>query len=295
MKKMVLCILLWLAVLPLKATGQSGDVIRLEGEEWVLMAKPIDYDSLLCRRMGDFLPENVSRSTGNYSGYTAFWEVRDGYLCLQRVEADVYEEVGKKKSTRVYEVKDLQPIFAAYCRAGTIQARWFSGELRAGKGDLVRYVHDGFDRNMETEQVLTVRNGKVMETQTYHNYRRAGLNLTKAYGEIVRRFPWERFPEYRGERFLFSLSDFQTTEDGHFVDCDVRFIFLRTSRKMINDGNHPLALALKETLKSIYPWEVLFINGKYTGEYRNFTMTLQEKATPDKGDSARDVRKESLN
>lgn len=282
---MVLSILLWLAVLPLKATGQSGDVIRLEGEEWVLMAKPIGYDSLLCRRMGDFLPENVSRSTGNYSGYTAFWEVRDGYLCLQRVEADVYEEVGKKKSTRVYEVKDLQPIFAAYCRAGTIQARWFSGELRAGKGDLVRYVHDGFDRNMETEQVLTVRNGKVLETQTYHNYRRAGLNLMKAQEEIVRRFPWERFPEYRGQRILFSLSNFQTTEDGHFVDCDVRFIFLRTSRKMINDGNHPLALALKETLKSIYPWEVLFINGKYTGEYRNFTMTLQEDITHDKGDT----------
>ena len=251
------------------------------------MAKPIGYDSLLCRRMGDFLPENVSRSTGNYSGYTAFWEVRDGYLCLQRVEADVYEEVGKKKSTRVYEVKDLQPIFAAYCRAGTIQARWFSGELRAGKGDLVRYVHDGFDRNMETEQVLTVRNGKVLETQTYHNYRRAGLNLTKAYGEIVRRFPWERFPEYRGERFLFSLSDFQTTEDGHFVDCDVRFIFLRTSRKMINDGNHPLALALKETLKSIYPWEVLFINGKYTMEYRSFTIPLRGDITHDKGDSAK--------
>lgn len=286
-KFFIVAILLSLIVTFAKATGQSGDVIRLEGEEWVLMAKPIGYDSLLCRRMRDFLPENVSRSTGNYSGYTAFWEVRDGYLCLQRVEADVYEEVGKKKSTRVYEVKDLQPIFTAYCRAGTIQARWFSGELRAGKGDLVRYVHDGFDRNMETEQVLTVRNGKVLETQTYHNYRRAGLNLTKAYGEIVRRFPWERFPEYRGERFLFSLSDFQTTEDGHFVDCDVRFIFLRTSRKMINDGNHPLALALKETLKSIYPWEVLFINGKYTMEYRCFTMPLRGDITHNKGDSAK--------
>lgn len=109
-KFFIVAILLSLIVTFAKATGQSGDVIRLEGEEWVLMAKPIGYDSLLCRRMGDFLPENVSRSTGNYSGYTAFWEVRDGYLCLQRVEADVYEEVGKKKSTRVYEVKDLQPI-----------------------------------------------------------------------------------------------------------------------------------------------------------------------------------------
>ena len=271
----------------MKATGQSGDVILLEGEKWVLMAKPIGYDSLLCRRMDDFLPENVSRSTGNYSGYTAFWEVRDGYLCLQRVEADVYDEVSKKESTRVYNVKELQPIFAAYCRTGEIQARWFSGELRAGKGDLVRYVHDGFDRNMETERVLTVRNGKVLETQTYHNYRRAGLNLMKAQEEIVRRFPWEQFPEYQGERIIFSISDFQMTEDGHFVDCDVSFIYLRSSREKIDGKNHPLALAFKETLKSIYPWEVLFINGKYTSEYRNLTITLRGDITHNKGDSAK--------
>lgn len=56
---------------------------------------------------------------------------------------------------------------------------------------------------------------------------------------------------------------------------------------MINDGNHPLALAFKETLKSIYPWEVLFINGKYTGEYRNFTMPLRGDITHNKGDSAK--------
>ena len=159
----------------------------------------------------------------------------------------------------------------------------------------MRYVHDGFDRNMETEQVLTVRNGKVLETQTYHNYRRAGLNLMKAQGEIVRRFPWNRFSEYQGERIIFSISDFQLTADGHFIDCDVPFIYLRSSRKKIDGKNHPLALAFKETLKSIYPWEVLFINGKYTGEYRNFVMSLQEKTRPDEGDSARNVRKESFN
>ena len=271
----------------MKATGQSGDVILLEGEKWVLMAKPIGYDSLLCRRMDDFLPENVSRSTGNYSGYTAFWEIRDGYLCLQRVEADVYDEVSKKEYRRVYEVKELQPLFVAYCQAGEIQARWFSGELRAGKGNVVRYVHDGFSRNMETEQIFTVRNGKVLETQIYHNYRRAGLNLMKAQEEIMCRFPWEQFPEYRGERIIFSISDFQMTEDGHFVDCDVRFIFLRSSREKIDGRNHPLALALKETLKSIYPWEVLFINGKYTVEYRNFTMPLWGDKTHNKGDSAK--------
>lgn len=287
MKKVILLILLCAVMLTLKATGQSGDVIRLEREEWVLMAKPIESDTMLGNRVRAFLPDNISYSTGNYSCYTASWEIRNGYLCLRRIEADVYDEASNKESTLVYEGKDLQSLFPSYYKDGEIQARWFSGELRAGKGNLVRYVHDGFDRNMETEQILTVQNGKVLKTQTYHNYRRSGLNLKKAQKEIACRFPWKRFPEYRGEQIIFVIGDFQMTDDGHFVDCDVHFFFLRSSRKTIEDGNHPLALAFKETLKSIYPWEVLFINGKYTMEYRSFTMPLQEDITHNKGDSAK--------
>lgn len=285
--KVFFTILLWLVVLPVKATGQWGDIIRLEGKEWVLLVKPIESDTMLGNRVRAFLPDNISYSTGNYSCYTASWEIRNGYLCLRQIEADVYDEASNKDSTLVYEGKDLQSLFPSYYKDGEIQARWFSGELRAGKGNLVRYVHDGFDRNMETEQVLTVRNGKVLKTETYHNYRRPGLNLKKAQKEIACRFPWKRFPEYRGEQIIFVIGDFQMTDDGHFVDCDVHFFFLCSSRKTIEDRNHPLALAFKETLKSIYPWEVLFINGKYTMEYRSFTMPLRGDITHDKGDSAK--------
>ena len=286
-KFFIVAILLSLIVTFAKATGQWGDIIRLEGKEWVLLVKPIESDTMLGNRVRAFLPDNISYSTGNYSCYTASWEIRNGYLCLRQIEADVYDEASNKDSTLVYEGKDLQSLFPSYYKDGEIQARWFSGELRAGKGNLVRYVHDGFDRNMETEQVLTVRNGKVLKTETYHNYRRPGLNLKKAQKEIACRFPWKRFPEYRGEQIIFVIGDFQMTDDGHFVDCDVHFFFLRSSRKTIEDRNHPLALAFKETLKSIYPWEVLFINGKYTMEYRSFTIPLRGDITHDKGDSAK--------
>lgn len=286
-KFFIVAILLSLIVTFAKATGQSGDVIRLEGEEWVLLGKPIESDTMLGNRVRAFLPDNISYSTGNYSCYTASWEIRNGYLCLRWIEADVYDEASNKESTLVYEGKDLQSLFPSYYKDGEIQARWFSGELRAGKGYLVRYVHDGFDRNMEMEQILTVQNGKVLKTETYHNYRRPGLNLKKAQKEIACRFPWKRFPEYRGEQIIFVIGDIQMTDDGHFVDCDVHFFFLRSSRKTIEDGNHPLAIAFKETLKSIYPWEVLFINGKYTMEYRSFTMPLRGDITHNKGDSAK--------
>ena len=50
----MLLILLCGVMLTLKATGQSGDVIRREGEEWVLMAKPIGYDSRAVQADGRF-------------------------------------------------------------------------------------------------------------------------------------------------------------------------------------------------------------------------------------------------
>lgn len=290
MKKIFLFFLVLLTVFQMKATGQSGDIIYLEGEEWVLMAKPIAQDSLLRERVWEFLPENRTFSTNNWSGYTAFWEVSDGYIYLRRMEVAVYDKVRKKRSTMVYEANDLQELFASYFKEGKIQATWFSGELRAGKGKVVKYVHDGFERNMETECVLTILNGKVLNTKTYHNNRKDGLDFIKAKEEMVSRFPWEQFPEYRGQRIIFRIRNCQLTADGHFVDCDVHSIHLRSLQEdRINDENNHLALAFKETLKSIYPWEVFFINGKYTNGHRDWFIPLQEKdinTLPDKKDSA---------
>lgn len=63
--KVIFTILLWLVVLPVKATGQRGDIIRLEGKEWVLLVKPIESDTMLGNRVRAFLPDNISYSTGN--------------------------------------------------------------------------------------------------------------------------------------------------------------------------------------------------------------------------------------
>lgn len=48
-------------------------------------------------------------------------------------------------------------------------------------------------------------------------------------------------------------------------------------KEKIEEAGHPLIKAFKETLKSIYPWEVLYINGKYTVEHPYFMMAIQEK------------------
>ena len=43
---------------------------------------------------------------------------------------------------------------------------------------------------------------------------------------------------------------------------------------MTEDQSHPIITAIKKKLKEIYPWEVLYINGKYRPEYQHFTFPI---------------------
>lgn len=277
MKKHATTILFLFVFLQVKATGQSCDVIQIKGENWFLMAKPIDTDSTLYVRLKDFIPKNHCVLTANRDGYTAFWEIRNEYLYLQRIEVCVYDEANKKDSTLIFDADRLKSIFAPYCQKGKICARWVSGQIRAGQGGLLRYEHSAFNRNMETEQVIKLKCGKVLQSNIYHNYKKAGLNLMSAQDEIIERFPWRQFPGYQGQRLVFYMCKFQMTEDGHLLDLDVDLI--KPKSEEISSDNHPLIKAFKETLKSIYPWEVFYINGNYTMEYSGFGMPIKEKGT----------------
>ena len=275
-KSLMTAILFLLIPQAIKATGLSGDVIYLQGEEWALLDKPIDRDSILFHRLIEFLPENHCITTANREGYTAYWEVRQSHLYLHHLEVCIYDEQKKEEYSLTYQPDQLKKVFQPYYQDRKICARWFSGELRAGTGKLVRYVHSGFDRNMETEQVMALQHGHIESSQTYHNTIRAGIKIKNSQDEIIRRFPWQRFPEYKGQRITFDVENIQCVSDGHLVDLDVRAIFVRPKRENIEDENHPLAKALKEVLKSIYPWEVLFINGKWTTEFSRFAVGIWE-------------------
>lgn len=274
-KRYVTAILFLLVFLQVKATGLSCDVIQIKGENWFLMARPIETDSILYARLKEFIPKNHCMTTANWDGYTAFWEIEDEYLYLQRIEVCVYDEANKKDSTMIFDADRLESIFAPYYEEGKICARWVSGKIRAGQGDLLRYENSAFDRNMEIEQVVIIKNGKVLQSSIYHNYKKDGLNLMHAQDEIVKRFPWEWFPQYQGQRLVFSMGNFRMTEDGHLLDVDVNLI--KPESEEIRGDNPSLIKAFKETLKSIYPWETFYINGEYTMAYSRMAMSIKEK------------------
>lgn len=271
MKKFIVFLLLQISVLPTMATGQSGDVIYLDGESWNLLWEPINSDPTVYARLKAFLPERRDWSTANGDGYTAFWEIKNGYLCLKQIEIEILDSI------QTYDTEALKKPFAPYYKKKEIRASWFSGEVRAGCGKHIRYVHDGFDRNFETEQVLTIQNGKVIKAVTYHNYRVPGLKINEASKIISRRFPWWKFPEYRGKNIVCIICDTEMSKDGHFLDCYISKMYLLYSHKQIEE-DVSLIRAIKETLRSIYPWETIVANGKSQMiEYPIIAIGLEEE------------------
>ena len=101
-----------------KATGLSGDVIYLQEEEWVLLDKPINRDSILFHRLMEFLPENHCITTANWEGYTAYWEVQQSHLYLHHLEVCVYDEQKKEEYLLTYLPDQLKEVFQPYYQDG---------------------------------------------------------------------------------------------------------------------------------------------------------------------------------
>ena len=86
---------------------------------------------------------SVVFSTACWRGYIGTWEVKGGRLYLVNLQGS-YEMVGDEP----------------------IPADWVSGWLRVPRGELLEYVHMGFESVYERELHLRVEGGVVVESKT---------------------------------------------------------------------------------------------------------------------------------
>lgn len=93
---------------------------------------------------------------------------------------------------------DLESVFGAEYEDGKVKATWISEQLLIPKGKLIHYLGRGY-QFYETEHVLTIKNGKLIEQREYDN--------TKSYKSI--------FAENRDslQNFIYSNIDWEKVPD----------------------------------------------------------------------------------
>ena len=261
MKRLFIFITLTLMSLTMYATGQEGDIIYIDGEQWELLGKPVYADSVLSSELENALPKDRGINTANWAGYTAYWSIQQERLCLDSIRYVIYESAQKSR-TECLPSKAMRRIFKKYASRKRIVATWFNNEIRVAKGKQLYYVHEGYTRNYEHERVISIEQGKVCGTKDYQNYVVDGFSFDKYRpnnkAELREKFPLhiEQYPELAdAKRIVFNIKRARVDAQGNLVECEV---------KVIRPNDNPrLAAEMAEAMKAYRPWRVMFINGEY--------------------------------
>lgn len=265
MKRLILCLPFLFLALCAHATGQTGDVIFIDGARWVLLGRPITLDSVLYHNLKAVLPEDRPIVSSNWDGFTGYWSIQQDQLRLDSVKCDNYDSKTQRLSDVSIPSDTLLRVFKNYVDGDRIVASWLTGEIRVATGKMIYYQHIYFERNYEEEMMLSIDKGKVTGRKEYHNHVVDGFSFDKFNPdnneELREMFPLhiERYPELTSEeRIVFSIHRARVDAQGNLVECEV---------KVIRPNDNPLLAAeIAESLKAYHPWRVFFINGEYSAK-----------------------------
>lgn len=137
------------------ATAQFPDLLIYKGENHRLFSNPLEsfYNEKNPR------PNFDATNTANWRGYLATWEIEGGILYLRAIEAKI--------NGKSIGLKDLFP--DRRDRRDGVEATWFTGKLRIPQGELIEYIHMGYESVYERDLILTIKNGRLIREEIIDN------------------------------------------------------------------------------------------------------------------------------
>lgn len=158
MKNMITVLLLYIALQANAfATAQMGDLLIYEGKTEGIFSNPLEsYFNEEHPRPNELFKASCS---ANWRGYLATWEIKDGFLYLNRlVEGNCSNDAAEIPLSKVFPEQKAP-----------IKAVWFSGILRIPQGEQLQYVHMGYGSTYERELHLVIKDGKLVDKKVIDN------------------------------------------------------------------------------------------------------------------------------
>ncbi len=126
-------------------TAQARDILIYNKKQLYMAAEPLD--SFL--KTATLPHKLVAPNTACWRGYTSKWAIDNKKLFLIAWEGYIndYQKVGME-----YLFPDEEIVFA----------KWFTGQIRIGMGEIVRYVHGGYASVHEGDMFLIFENGELV-------------------------------------------------------------------------------------------------------------------------------------
>jgi hypothetical protein len=142
-------------------TAQIGDRIFIDNKEYTLACEPLSsylYDNKVEKLF-------TAVNTACYRGYCATWKVVNDKIYLTDIESP--SQIRSRKGNDSDEpISAMQKLFPGQTE---VFAGWVNGTLKIQSGELLEYVHMGYESVYETNICLKFENGVLIEEKTVKN------------------------------------------------------------------------------------------------------------------------------
>ena len=134
-------------------TAQVPEVLHYDNQILSMYALPLsDYFSLKKSE-----PKFRVDCTAIWRGYVGTWEIVENRLYLIRV--DGHFDNGDDITLRSLFLDSTDRVFA----------NWYSGEVKAPKGEIIDFAYGGFSSIYEQEIIFQIQNGLVVDIKIQNN------------------------------------------------------------------------------------------------------------------------------
>ncbi|MCK9466950.1 MAG: hypothetical protein M0P94_01345 [Candidatus Absconditabacterales bacterium] len=141
-------------------TAQAGERLIFKGEECWMATEPL-RQYLHNKNYISFVPT----STACWRGYYGKWEIKNKKLYLIDLEANLG-----------YGKVDLSYLFPG---KNEVFANWFSGKIRIPQGEILEYVHMGYESLYKRDLILVFKNGLLINEYVVDNEKKYQNEIKK--------------------------------------------------------------------------------------------------------------------
>ena len=266
MRKFFTIILFSFLTFKVFGTAQIPDILIYKGDTLSLYSCPLNsYPNQDLINPKELFDGYGCFYTACWRNYIATWEIIDDELYLTKIRNACFPtdlknvSVSYKSEIKLdsigSEYADLKRLFPRQFSNGKVKADWVNEKLYSPQGNLLFYLHDGFQSIYETELEFTLKNGKLIECNILDNSKTKKSKyvedpqLLKEY--IYSNIKIENLPKSDTIKRKVYISIISTDETGK-ID----------SVKVARGVNEIYDKEAVRVIKSIPEWEVLFRHGE---------------------------------
>ena len=137
-------------------TAQKREILFFEDEFHSMVTEPLEPYLASLK-----VPVKFEAPTTNcWRGYQGTWKIENDRLFLTKLDAYVFG----------YRKVDINYLFPG---EPVVFANWFTGEIKLQEGELLYYVHQGFESIYSFDLFLELENGKLLNTRLVGNVEEA--------------------------------------------------------------------------------------------------------------------------